>query len=328
MSAPKILVTNQIRPCGVDKLKEYGFELVWSKSNLVGDVKELIGDADGIIARMTPVKEELISAAPNLKIIGMHGVGLDGIDVKLAQERGIAVVHTPEANAISVAEHVMTMMLNLTKHIIPADRALRVDNRFQDRDKYVGHDIAGKTLGIVGLGRIGRRLAAMAGCGFGMRVVAYDPYLSADRMQAVGAGVEKAETIDALAAQADYISFHTQMTPEMTGFVNYDFLKKMKPTAYLINEMRGALVVEDDLKRALEEGVIAGAALDVFSKEPTPACFPLLGAPNLIATPHIGASTHESMERTILTLAEEFHHFFAGEQVSYLANPGYVDHKR
>lgn len=325
---PKILVTNQISPCGASKLKEYGFELVWSKSNLVKDVKEAIADADGIIARMTPVKEELIAAAPNLKIIGMHGVGLDGIDVKLAEEKGIAVVHTPEANAISVAESVMTMILSLTKHTIGADHALRAENRFQDRDKYVGHDIFGKTLGIVGLGRIGRRLAGMAGCGFHMRVIAYDPFVSAEQMKSVGNGVEKAESVDELLAQADYLSFHTQMTPEMKGFVNYELLKKMKPTAYLINEMRGALVVEEDLKRALEEGIIAGAALDVFSQEPTPPDFPLLKAPNLIATPHTGASTHESMERTILTLAEEFHHFFQGEKVNYLANPNYVNNRR
>lgn len=328
MSSPKILVTNKISPCGVEKLKEYGFELIWPKSNLAEDVKELIGDVDGIIARMTPVKQELIEAAPNLKIIGMHGVGLDGIDVKLAEEKGIAVVHTPEANAISVAENVMAMILNLAKHTIGADYALRVENRFQDRDKYLGHDIAGKTLGLVGLGRIGRRLAIMAGCGFDMRVVAYDPYVSAEKMKEVANGVEKMETVDDLLAQADYLSFHTQMTPEMQGFVNYDLLKKMKPSACLINEMRGALVVDEDLKRALEEGVIAGAAVDVFTKEPTPPDFPLLKAPNLIATPHTGASTYESMERTILTLAEEFHHFFEGEKVNYLANPNYVNHKK
>lgn len=328
MSAPKILVTNKILPVGEQKLREYGFDLVWSKTNLVSDVKELIGQVDGIIARMTPVKQELIEAAPNLKIIGMHGVGLDGIDVKLAEQKGIAVVHTPEANAISVAENVMTMILALTKKTIGADHALRVENRFQDRDKYVGRDISGKTLAIVGLGRIGRRLAAMAGLGFNMRVIAYDPYVSAERMKEVANGVEKMENMDELLAQADYLSFHTAMTPEMKGFVNYDLLKKMKPTAFFINEMRGALVVEDDLKRALEEGVIAGAALDVFSKEPTPADFPLFKAPNLIATPHTGASTTESMERTILTLAEDFHRFFNGEKPAYLANPGYKANAR
>ncbi len=328
MSRPKILLTNQVRPAGLAKLEEYGFEVIRSESNLVADVKKLIGEADGIIARMTPVKAELIEAAPNLKIIGMHGVGLDGIDVKLAEEKGIAVVHTPEANAISVAENVMGMILNLAKHTIPADHALRVEGRFSDRDKFAGHDIYGKTLGIVGLGRIGRRLASMASLGFGMEVIAFDPYVDAERMASVGTGVKKMDSIEEVLAAADFVSFHTAMTEEMRGFVNYERLKLMKPTAYFINEMRGPLVVEEDLKRALEEGVIAGAALDVFCQEPAPGDLPLFKAPNLIATPHIGASTVESMDRTILTLAEEFHHFFNGEKVNYLANPGYKENAR
>lgn len=323
MSAPRILVTNKISQCGKDFLEQNGFELVWSKSNLVEDVKELIGSCDGIIARMTPVKGDLIQAAPHLKIIGMHGVGLDGIDVPLATQKGIAVTYAPEANGISVAENVMSMILNLAKKTIPADRALRLENRFQDRDQFTGHDLSGKVLGIIGLGRIGRRLAKMAGCGFDMKVIAYDPYISADQMRQVGSGVEKMDTVQEVMSQADYVSFHTQMTPEMVGFVNYDLLKEMKPSAYLINEMRGALIKEDDLLRALEEGVIAGAALDVFSKEPTPPDFPLLRAPNLIATPHIGASTYESMDRTIMTLAEDFFRFFHGEKMAYLVNPEY-----
>lgn len=326
MAGAKILVTNQIRQCGIDRLTQQGFELVWSRSNLVEDVKAVIGDCQGIIARMTPVKGELLALAPQLKLIGMHGAGLDGIDVKLAASQGIAVTHTPEANAISVAENVMTMMLNLSKRTIPADHALRVEGRFQDRDRFTGHDLAGKVLGIVGLGRIGKRLAKIAGCGFDMKVVAYDPYLSREQMAQVGAGVEKLDTIQAIMAQGDFVSFHTQLTPDMTGFVNYDLLKQMKPTAYLINEMRGALVHEDDLRRALEEGVIAGAALDVFLKEPTPPDLPLLRAPNLIATPHIGASTYESMDRTILTLAEEFGRFFRGEPMDHLVDPSYRDH--
>lgn len=325
---PKILITNKVNQCGIDYLTSCGFDLVWSKSNLVSDVKELIGDCDGIIARMTPVKGELIEAAPNLKIIGMHGVGLDGIDVKMASEKGIAVTHAPEANGISVAEHAMSMILNLTKKTIPADYALRVENRFQERDRFVGHDLSGKVLGIVGLGRIGRRLARMASCGFDMQVIAYDPYVTAQSMSEVGNGVKKAESVEELMAQADYISFHTQMTAEMVGFVNYDRLKLMKPTAYLINEMRGALINEEDLFRALSEGVIAGAALDVYSKEPTPPDFKLLQAPNLIATPHIGASTYESMDRTIMALAREFNSFFKEEKLSYLANPDYLPNKR
>lgn len=325
MGKPKILLTNKVSQCGIDFLQSHGFELVWSKSNLVSDVQEVISECDGIIARMTPVKSDLIQAAPNLKIIGMHGVGLDGIDVALATQKGIAVTYAPEANGISVAENVMSMILSLSKNLIAADHALRVENRFQDRDKFVGHDLSGKVLGIIGLGRIGKRLAKMAGCGFDMKVISYDPYVSQEQMAQVGNGVEKRETVQDVLQEADFISFHTQMTPDMVGFVNYDLLKQMKPTAYLINEMRGALIQEEDLRRALEEGVIAGAALDVYSKEPTPPDFPLLRAPNLIATPHIGASTFESMDRTIMTLAEDFDRFFKKEKMSYLVNPDYQD---
>lgn len=166
----------------------------------------------------------------------------------------------------------------------------------------------------------------MAGLGFNMRVIAYDPYVSKQQMQQVGNGVEKAESMDEVLTQADFVSFHTQLTPEMVGVVNYDMLKKMKHTAYFINEMRGALVNEADLHRALQEGVIAGAALDVFAQEPTPEGYQLFTAPNLIVTPHVGASTYESMERTILALAEEFRRFFSGEKLEFLANPEYYKH--
>ncbi len=322
MRQPKILITNKVRPCGVAALQKAGFELVWSKSNSVSDVKELIGDCDGIIARMTPVKAELIEAAPSLKIIGMHGVGLDGIDVSLATKRGIAVTRAADSNAISVAENVMAMMLALTKNTVAADHALRTEHNFQARDRFIGHDLAGRVLGIVGLGRIGKRLAKMAINGFGMKVIAYDPYVSADQMRDVSADITKKDSIEEVVSQADYVSFHTVLTPKMVGFVNYDLLKLMKPTAYFINEMRGALVNEADLYRALEEGVIAGAALDVFVSEP-PRDYKLMSAKNLLATPHIGASTYESMDRTILTLADEFRAFFRGEQMKYLVNPDY-----
>lgn len=320
----KILITNKISDCGTALLKEYGFELVHSKSNAVCDVKECIAGCDGIIARMTPVKSELIEAASDLKIIGMHGAGLDGVDVDLATRKGIAVTYAPEANGISVAEHTMSMMCNLAKKTIGADYALRMSGRFHDRDQFIGRELAGKVLGIIGLGRIGKRLAKMAGCGFDMKVIACDPYVSAEDMAGVANGVEKKNSIEEVLSEADYASFHTQMTPEMVGFVNYERIRLMKSSAFLINEMRGSLVNADDLYRALTEGIIAGAALDVFPVEPIPAGCRLLTAPNLIATPHLGASTCESMDRTITTLADEFRRFFHQERMNYLANPSYL----
>lgn len=158
-----------------------------------------------------------------------------------------------------------------------------------------------------------------------MKVIAYDPYVSAEQMKTVGAGVEKIDTMEDVMKRADFVSFHTQLTPEMVGVVNYDLLKLMKPTAYFINEMRGALVNEDDLYQALEDGIIAGAALDVFIKEPTPINYKILKAPNLIATPHIAASTQESMDRMILTVVEDFANFFQNKEVEFLANPDYMN---
>ncbi len=324
----KILITNQISDCGMELLQSYGFDIVRSSSNLPADVKKSIAGCDGVIARMTPVKAELIDAAPELKIIGMHGAGLDGIDVGYATRKGIAVTYAPEANAISVAEHTLSMMLSLTKKTIAADEALRLKNRFQDRDQFLGYELSGKTLGIVGLGRIGKRLAKIAGCGFDMKIIAYDPYVSAEDMSGVANGVEKKERIEEVLSEADYVSFHTQMTPEMIGFVNYERLKLMKPTAYFINEMRGALINEDDLYRALEEGVIAGAALDVFPVEPTPVGYRLLTAHNLIATPHLGGVTYESMDRVIVALANEFNQFFNQGRMNYLANPDYRQNRQ
>ena len=192
-------------------------------------------------------------------------------------------------------------------------------------DQFLGCDIDGKVLGIVGLGKIGRQLAQKASLGFDMKVIAYDPYVSAEQMKTVGAGVEKIDTMEDVMKRADFVSFHTQLTPEMVGVVNYDLLKLMKPTAYFINEMRGALVNEDDLYQALEDGIIAGAALDVFIKEPTPINYKILKAPNLIATPHIAASTQESMDRMILTVVEDFANFFQNKEVEFLANPDYMN---
>lgn len=239
MREPKILITNKISDAGKKRFEELGFKMVWSESNRVEDVKKVIQDCDGIVARMTPVRQELIDAAPNLKIIGMHGVGLDGIDVDYATEKGIAVTRAAAANCVSVAEHVINAMLNLSKKTIPADYALREKNHFQERDQFIGHDISCKTLGIVGLGRIGRKLAEMAGLGFNMRVIAYDPYVSKQQMQQVGNGVEKAESMDEVLTQADFVSFHTQLTPEMVGVVNYDMLKKMKHTRILYQRDAG-----------------------------------------------------------------------------------------
>lgn len=316
---PKVLITNKIQDCGLQLFEEAGFEVVISPSPAVEDVKPLIGDCDAVLARMTPVKAELIEAAPKLKIIGMHGVGLDAIDVKLASEKGIAVTYAPAANGRSVAELVMAFVLDLSRKVIPADYALRSQGRFKDRDKFVGHDIEGKTIGIVGMGRIGQTIAKMASCGFDMQVLGYDPFVSAKAMEAIGA--KKAESVEEVLKKSDFVSLNCAPTPDMIGFMDYEHFKMMKPSSFFINCARGSLVNYADLCRALEEGVIAGAATDVFEKEPVPENDPVLKAPDLIATPHIAASTKESMDRVVMTVANDFIRYFKGERPEFLANP-------
>lgn len=315
---PKVLITNKISEYGLKIFDDAGFEVVMSPSPDVKDVKALIGDCDAIVARMTPVKAELINVAPKLKIIGMHGVGLDAIDVKLATERGIAVTYAPAANSRSVAEFAMAFVLASSRKLTGADQALRLNLSFKERDRFVGHDVEGKTIGIIGMGRIGSTIAQMAVRGFDMKVLGYDPFVSAGDMEKKGA--EKAKSIEALLRRSDFVSLNCAPTPDMAGLMDYEHFKMMKQGAYFINCARGVLVVETDLLRALKEGVIAGAALDVFAKEPVPEDDPLLAAPGLIATAHIAASTTESMDRVACTVANDFVRFFKGDRPEFPAN--------
>lgn len=315
---PKVLITNKISGCGLKLLEEAGFEIVVSPSPDVETVKSLIGDCDAVLARMTPVRAELINAAPKLRIIGMHGVGLDAIDVTLAAKKGIRVTYAPAANSRSVAEFVLSLVLALSRRLVPADQALRVSGRFKDRDKFAGHDVQGKTIGIIGMGRIGRTIAKMASFGFDMKVLGYDPFVTEQEMGVTGA--KKAESIEAVLREADFVSLNCAPTPEVLGLMDYGHFKMMKRNACFINCARGALVKDGDLLRALEEGIIAGAALDVFAVEPVPEDYPLLRAPNLITTAHIAASTAESMDRVALTVADDFIRFFRGETLKFPAN--------
>lgn len=315
---PKVLITNKISDCGLKLLWEAGFEVVVSPSPDVEAVKALIGDCDAILARMTPVKEELISAAPKLKIIGMHGVGLDAIDVKLATEKGIKVTYAPAANSRSVAEFVMSLVLALSRRLVFADQALRVCGRFKNRDKFAGCDVEGKTIGIIGMGRIGRTVAKMAAFGFDMKVLGYDPFVTEQEMEQAGA--VKARSIEEVLRAADFVSLNCAPTPDVIGLMDYNHFRMMKRDAYLINCARGALVKDEDLLRALKEEIIAGAALDVFAVEPVPEGYPLLKAPGLITTAHIAASTKESMDRVAISVVSDFIRFFNGEAPEYAAN--------
>jgi D-3-phosphoglycerate dehydrogenase len=295
----KVLVTEKLAEPAVELLREE-FEV----DVLLGlgreDLLERIGSYDGLIVRSTTkVTAEVIERADNLKAIGRAGIGVDNIDIEAATKRGILVANAPESNTVAAAEHTLALMLAAARRIPAADSSLR-DGEW-NRSAFKGIEVAEKTLGLVGLGHVGT-IVARGAVGIGMRVLAYDPYVSEDRMRSMN--VERAESLDEIFEHSDFVSLHVPRTPQTAGMVDADALEKMKPTAYLINAARGGIVDETALYNALKEGTIAGAALDVFQEEPTTQS-PIFSLPNVVVTPHLGASTAEAQDRAGVTAAEQ-----------------------
>ncbi len=255
------------------------------------DVLAVVDQADALIVRSgTKVDAELMDKAPNLKIVVRAGVGVDNIDLEEAARRGIVVMNTPGGNTIATAEHTMGLMLSLARHIPQAQASLLAGK--WERKKFTGTELHRKTLGIIGFGRVGRAVAARANA-FGMKVIAFDPYI--DEAIAEELGVELVE-LDDLLKQSDYISLHATPTAETEYIINAETLAKMKDGVRLINAARGILINDQDLATAIQEGKVAGAALDVYIQEPPNGNNPLIGMPGVIDTPHLGASTVEAQE--------------------------------
>ena len=275
-------------------------------------------DVHAIVTRLTKVTPELIDAAPSLRAISRHGVGVDSVDVTYATSRGIPVLYTPAANAESVAEHTLGMMLAVSKMILLGDRAQR-NGDFQSRTRLIGFELYGKTLGIVGAGRVGSRVARMCRAALDMHVIAYDPFLSADDARL--RGVELVPDLSILLQEADYVSLHAPLTPETQALIGPRELNLMKPTAILVNCARGGIVDEEALATALLEGQIAGAAVDVWQQEPPPQDHPLFALENVIVSPHMAAHTEEAMIRMATTLALDITRVFQGERPHFCVNP-------
>ncbi|BAZ06692.1 phosphoglycerate dehydrogenase [Calothrix sp. NIES-3974] len=295
----KVLVSDPIDQAGIDILSQVA--TVDVKTGLKPEqLKEIIGEYDALMIRSgTRVTSEIIEAGTNLKIIGRAGVGVDNVDVPAATRQGIVVVNSPEGNTIAAAEHALAMMLSLSRHIPDANASVKRGE--WDRKTFVGAEVYKKTLGIVGLGKIGSHVAAVAKA-LGMKLLAFDPFISTERAEQIGC---KLVDLDFLVRQADYITLHIPKTPETTHLINAEMLAKMKPTARIINCARGGIIDEAALAIALKEGTIAGAALDVFESEPlgdSPLC--ALGK-NVILTPHLGASTVEAQENVAIDVAEQ-----------------------
>ena len=290
----RVLVREEIAPAGVELLRSR-FEVDEDRDS---DLAEIIDLYDAIVIRSaTKLTADLIAKGTSLKVIGRAGVGVDNVDVDAATRQGIVVANAPESNVISAAEHTVGLLVALARNIPQAHAAL-VDGRWE-RSKWGGVELAEKTLGILGFGRIGQQVARRA-LGLQMRVVAYDPFISAERFRELGV---ESDTLDNVIARADFLTLHLPLNDETRGAIDAKAIAQMKDGVRIVNAARGELVDEEALGDALRSGKVAGAALDVFPQEPYSG--PLLGAPNIIVTPHLAASTDEAQDRAGVIVAEQ-----------------------
>ena len=303
----KVLISDPIDNAGIEIISEVAqvhqhFGL--SEEDLIG----MIGDYDALMIRSgTKVTTGVIAAADRLKIIGRAGVGVDNVDIKAATQRGVLVVNSPEGNTTAAAEHALAMMLSLSRHV-PQAHASMLSGKW-DRKKYVGNELYKKILGVVGLGKIGSHVAKVAKA-MGMEVIAYDPFIAADRAQQMQVCLTE---LDELFRVADYVTLHIPRTKETENLVNAELLRTMKPTARIVNCARGGVVDEFALAEAVQKGVIAGAGLDVYALEPLSEDSPLRGVEHgLVLTPHLGASTEEAQENVAIDVAEQIRDVLKG----------------
>ena len=311
---PKVVVAEPIAPAGIEALEAH-CEVVSGVGVDRSELRDLLIDAQALIVRSaTQVDADLIEGAPLLKVIGRAGIGVDNIDVGAATTAGIVVVNAPQANVISAAEHTMALLLSQARHIARADAVLR--SGVWDRKSYQGVELHGRTLGVIGLGRIGSLVAKRAQA-FGMQVIAHDPYVGAERARQLQ--VELVGSLEDLYARADFMTIHLPLTAETTGMINAETLSRMKPGVRIINVSRGGIVDEDALAEAIESGRIAGAALDVFADEPITES-PLFALPQVVVTPHLGASTREAQDKAGIDVAEAVAGALRGELVLSAVN--------
>jgi D-3-phosphoglycerate dehydrogenase / 2-oxoglutarate reductase len=312
----RVLITDNLSAAGLEVLKQSADIEVDVRSGLTPEqVREALREADGIIIRSaTKLTAAILKDQPRLKAIVRAGVGVDNIDLAAATREGIVVMNTPAGNTTSTAEHTIAMMMALSRNIGKAAASMREGK--WERSKFTGTQLAGKTLAILGLGRIGQAVALRAR-GLEMRVLGYDPFLSAER--AGEQGIELFRDIDAMIVECDYLTVHTPLTNETKGVINAERLKRMKKGVRLINCARGGIIDENDLAEALKSGHVAGAALDVFVEEP-PKSSPLPGLPNVLCTPHLGASTDEAQELVAIEAAEILAGFFLRNEVRHAVN--------
>ncbi|MGG7537295.1 phosphoglycerate dehydrogenase [Rhizobium sp. 12,4] len=314
--APRVLVSDELSETAVQIFRDRGVEVDFEPQ--LGKDKDrllaVIGKYDGLAIRSaTKVTEKIIEGAKNLKVVGRAGIGVDNVDIPAASRRGIIVMNTPFGNSITTAEHAIALMLAVARQLPAADASTQAGK--WEKSKFMGVEITGKTLGVIGAGNIGSIVCSRA-IGLKMHVVAYDPFLSKERAEEMG--VTKVE-LDELFARADFITLHVPMTDKTRGILNKEALAKTKPGVRIINCARGGLVDEAALAEAIKSGHVAGAAFDVFEVEPAKES-PLFGLPNVVCTPHLGASTTEAQENVALQVAEQMSDYLVNGAVSNAIN--------
>ena len=313
MTKPRVLIAEELSPATVEALGP-DFEIVECDGADRAALLPAIADVDAILVRSaTQVDAEAIAAAKNLKVIARAGVGLDNVDIKAATQAGVMVVNAPTSNIVSAAELAVALLLASARNVVPASSALR--NGEWKRSKYTGVEVADKTVGIVGLGRIGI-LVAQRLSAFGVRLVAYDPYVQPARAAQLGV---RMMSLDDLLAESDFITVHLPKTPETIGLIGDAELHKVKPTVHIVNAARGGIIDEEALYRALVDGRVAGAGLDVYAKEPCTDS-PLFSLENVVGLPHLGASTDEAQEKAGIAVAKSVRLALSGELVPDAVN--------
>ena len=296
----RVLVKEKIGESGVQLLRDAGLDVELGTEWDASELERRIGEFDGILIRSaTTLSEDLIERAERLKVVGRAGVGVDNVDVEAATKRGVVVANAPQSNVITAAEHTLAMLLALARKVPQAHGSLTAGA--WERSKFSGVELYEKTLGVLGFGRIGQ-LVAQRALGFGMHVLAFDAYVGEERFRELG--VERARTSEELYARADFITIHLPVTSETENWLDGEAFAKMKDGVRIVNVARGKLLVEDDLRAALDSGKVAGAALDVFRQEPATS-HPLFGYPDVVVTPHLGASTAEATDRAGYQAAEQ-----------------------
>lgn len=313
----KVLIPQDISQGGKDYLVQSGFQITVLNDSSEKAICEAVGDYDAILARTALYTRAIFQAGEKLKVVARYGAGTDNIDLKAATEFGIQVCNAPVANSNSVAEHTIALLLACANNLVMQDRETRKGN-YESRNQMKSMEVAGKTLGLIGCGHIGQRVAQKAAKGFQMKVIGFDSYLPKNRVPADL--IEMKDSVDEVLAESDFVSLHVPLTKETKNMIDITSISKMKKNASLINCARGGIINEKDLYAALKQRVIAGAGLDVFSTEPVETSNPLFSLDNIVVSPHNAALSYEAMDQMGIDAAKGIEEVLSGKKPTWPVN--------